>query len=251
MAGTDNDRAESGTGTGSEFIPDVRRATAACLASPLLIVLTVVFWAGPTVLNTASRRHSLAFLGTVALVVEIATIGFFGAQRVWLFQLLRGDALSAAEAYTLTKRYFRRFFSLGVLMALVMSPALIAIIAIEAGSHSTAAHNATLVTVIAGSGGLLVDILFTFVVPELTFRAAAATEAWRSGTALLRATWPGSGWYAFAPGVALFAAANAFGGSHRAVWAAGVESALAAVVALIFKGAILAYYLRLRPDISN
>jgi hypothetical protein len=232
----------------SQFRSDLRSALTACLASPLLIVVTVLLQAGPTALNAAARNHSLAFLSTIAVVIEFATIGFYGAQRVWLFRLFRESTLPISDAYTLTRGYFGRFFRLGIRMALVMSPFLIAIVAIGATSHSAAAHNALLITAIAGAGGLVIDTLFTFVVPELTFRTASAREAWTSGTALLRESWPHSAWYVLTPGIALLAAANAFGESHRTIWAAGIESALAAMLGLAFKGAILAYYLRLRPD---
>lgn len=231
----------------STFPSDFRLALKACLASPLLVMVTVLLQAGPTALDSA-RNHSLAYLSTAAVVIEFATIGFYGAQRVWLFRLFRGGTLSIADAYTLSRGYFRRFFRIGIRMALIMSPFLIAIVAIESASRSSIAHKALLVTIIAGAGGLVIDTLFTFVVPELTFQTPSAKGAWLSGTALLRETWPQSGWYVLTPGIALFAAANAFGGSHRTIWTAAIESGLAAILALVFKGTILAYYLRLRPE---
>lgn len=232
----------------SQFRSDFRLASKACLASPLLVVATVVLQAGPSALDAAARHHSLAFLSTVAVLIEFVTIGFYGAQRVWLFRLFRGRALSVSDAYTLSKGYFRRFFLLGVRMALVISPFLIAITAIGSASRSTISNKAVLITVIAGAGGLVVDMLFTFVVPELTFQTSSAKEAWLGGTSLLRQTWPQSAWYVLTPGVALFAAANAFGGTHRMIWAAAIESGVASTLALLFRGAILAYYLRLRPE---
>ena len=171
------------------------------------------------------------------------SIGFYGTQRVWLFRLYRGRTLSAVEGWTLTKGYFRRFVSLGVRIFLPVG-AVIAAVAI--GTRST---TATLVTAGVLSYGL--DMLLTFVVPELTFGTSSAKEAWTTGRTMLKGTWPESRWYVLAPGLALLAVANVFGGGHRSVWVAAVVATVAALLSLVFRGAILRYYLRLRPDIPD
>lgn len=227
----------------SQFRSDLSASAVACASAPWLLVITVVIQAGPVALDAAARNRSLAFLATVAGIVELLTIGFYGTQRVWLFRLYRDRGLSLAEGWTLTKDYFRRFFSLAVRVFLPVG------VVIAAVAISTRDTTAILVT--AGVMSYVLDTLLTFVVPELTFRTASAGKAWTRGRAMLKDTWPASRWYVLAPGLAVIAVANVLGGAHRSVWAAGAVATMAALLSLVFRGAILSYYLRLLPDIPD
>lgn len=227
----------------SQFWSDLKVSAITCIRGRWLLTTTLAIQVVPAILSAVAGDDSLGVLELLAALIELATIGFYGTQRVWLFRLFRDGGLSASEAYTLTKGYFRRFFGLGVRVFLLFLPFGLLIPVVSVATRSNAA---TLVT--AAVVGYLLDVLMTFVVPELTFRAHSAKEAWQSGRMLLRESWPQSRWYVLAPGIALLAVSNALGGYERALWIVIPESAVSAVLALVFRGTILAYYLRVRPD---
>jgi hypothetical protein len=227
----------------SEFGSDVRAAATAVLAAPSLLVTTLAVGVVPAVLDAAGRHRSLAFLETIGTIIGLLTIGFYGTQRVWLLRLYRGQALAAPEVWALTRGYFRRFAALGIR---VFWPVAILMIAVVLVTRNLAA----LLIAIAVMSYVL-DTLLTFVVPELTFTTASSKQAWRSGRQTLKDTWPQSRWYVLAPGLAVLAVANVFGGRNRSVWEAAVVALVASAMSLVFRGAILNYYLRLRPDIPD
>ena len=224
----------------SQFWTDTKAAARACFGGSRLLIATLAIEVIPPALNAAAGADSLGALALLAVLVELGTIGFYGTQRVWLLRISRGDDLSVSEVYSLTKGYFGRFFGLGVRVFLPFG-LVVALVAV-----TTRNNVATLVA--AALVGYVLDILLTFVVPDLTFGAASAKHAWESGRALLRQSWPQSRWYVLAPGIALLAVTNALGGSSHSIWIVIPESVVSAVLSLIFRGAILAYYVRLRPD---
>lgn len=226
----------------SQFGSDLKGAVSASVRAPWLLAITVAIEAGSSALDAAGRHHSLAFLTTVGVIVYGLTIGFYGTQRVWLFRLYGGESLTPSEVWTLSTRYFRRFAALGAWFVLPLGLALGAV----ATTHNTAA-----LLVTGGVLSYLLDVVLTFVVPELTFRTASVRDAWRSGRAMLRDTWPASRWYVLAPGLAVLVLGNLLGGTHRSVWGAALEGVAAGLLSLVFRAAILRYYLRLRPETPN
>jgi hypothetical protein len=231
----------------SQLRADLWASAVACASAPWLLVLTVVLVAGPAALDSAAANNrSLAFLGTISALVEVLAIGFYGTQRVWLLRLYAGRDLTPMDAWRFTADYFRRFAMLAVLTVLPVSVVVLTVFAV---TRSTAANVVAIVANVVVAGVILyvLDVLLTFVVPELTFQTTSAMEAWRSGRAMIRATWPESRWYVLAPGLALFGVSTALSSSHGAVWLAAVDAAVAGLLSLVFRGAILRYYLRLRP----
>ena len=221
----------------SQFGADFKTAASACLSSPRLLFVTLAVQVVPSAL--VALGQSATALGVLGLLIDLLTIGFFGTQRVWLLRIYHGESLSAGEIYKLTRDYFGRFFGLGVRVFL---PAGL-IIGVAAVSRNTAAT-----LVIAGVTGFVLDVLLTFVVPDLTFVAASPKHAWETGRALLRQSWPQSRWYVLTPGIALITVANALSGLNHGAAVVIPESALSALLSLIFRGTILAYYIRLRPS---
>jgi hypothetical protein len=144
-------------------------------------------------------------------------------------------------------RYFGRFFRLG-LMLIWPAFALGVIVAIATGGQD---HDATAIAIGGVVYGFVLDILLTFVVPELTFVTDSATDAWRSGRAIMRATWPRSRWYLVAPGLAVASFGNLLGRLDHTIWVAATVSAATAVLALLLKGTILQYYVRVRPQVVH
>jgi hypothetical protein len=224
----------------SQLRSDLRATVAACTSAPWLLIATVIIQAGPAALDAAARSRSLTLLRPAAVIIDLLTIGFYGTQRVWLLRLYRGRRLSAAESWALTKAYFGPFLSLGVRVGL---PVGVVMVGVALGTRSAIA-----ILVTGSVLSYLLDTLLTFVVPELTFETTSAKEAWASGRTMLRSTWPESRWYVLAPGLAVIAVANILGAADRFVWTAALAAAVAGLLSLTFKGAILRYYVRLRPD---
>lgn len=224
----------------SQFWSDFKAATATCARSSGLVLVTLAIQVSPAAFSAAAHDDSVGLLSLLAALIEVGTIGFYGTQRVWLLGRFGGRDLTGSQVYRLTKDYFGRFFGLGVRIFLPLG-VLIAVVAV-------ATRNNAAILVTAAVTGYALDMLLTFVVPDLTFRANSSREAWQSGRLLLRESWPQSRWYVLTPGIALLAVSNALGGYNQNLWVVIPESAISAVLSLIFRGTILAYYLRLRPE---
>ena len=75
--------------------------------------------------------------------------------------------------------------------------------------------------------------------------------AWRIGRTTIREAWPLSSWYVLAPGIVSLALARLIPGSEAGKVALTVLCVLLGMVALLFKGAVAAFYLRLHPDVGS
>ena len=58
------------------------------------------------------------------LAVSVATIGFYGAQRLWYAAVWRGRPFSLEDAVDASRRMFGRFFRTGVLV--LVPPSIVA-----------------------------------------------------------------------------------------------------------------------------
>lgn len=224
---------------------DLRVSTLACLSSPGLLAMTAMFEVMPVVLLSAGRRYQ--FLNLLELVwgfVGLLAVGFVGTQRVWLGRIYQGSTLSLSEVVSLTERYFGRFVTLSLIVYLPFIPLLVGVFVIIFVFGSGFIPLLAMVGIIS----YLLDVLLTFVVPELTFQTSSLKQAWVGGWKMLRQTWRASKWYALAPGLTLWVVASAFSGLQETIWKVVVVATVASLLSLIFRGAILLFYLRLRPD---
>jgi hypothetical protein len=96
------------------------------------------------------------------------------------------------------------------------------------------------------------DLLLTFVTTELALRTRSASQALDAGIRMIRRTWPAAAYYVFVPPLAIqvlvYQLAGIGGTSLIGILAA---AAVAALISLLFKGAIAAFYLRQVPGISD
>lgn len=223
----------------SSFRADLKASLHALRSAPLLVLTSVVVAALPAVLTTTSKHHRTSgWAVIVGLPLELFGIGFSGTQRLWLIHSWRQSRIAAGEVWSLTWRYTGRFMRLGLMVFWPFVP--VAIVAALIG-------RTWLFIVVLTIYGFFLDALLTFVVPDLTFVTNSATNAWKGGRELLSATWPNSRWYVLAPGLAALAAGNSIGRLHTHPWENAIAASLGTLIALAMKGAILAYYLRLRP----
>lgn len=228
-----SDLASDGTTSWHEFLHDLTEAGAACVRTPWLIFLTAVLEVASDVSVTVTGP--LTFLALVLIIINFA---FYGTQRVWLLMAFNGKVIPARSVWSLTRQLIGRFVRLAWFGGLPLVGVFLGLRLLARGPWET----------IPGAAiALVADAMLTFVVPVLVFETDSVRVAWRTGTKMARQTWPSSIFYILTPGVALISLSHALASSNKSVWQASIGGLVAAEVALLFKGAILRYYLRLRP----
>jgi hypothetical protein len=199
----------------------------------MLVVLTIIlhlalYISGPII-----------FLGLPLLLVEA---GFVGTQRVWFARIYRGDHLSGREIVPLTRSFIGRFVVLGLLMSVAASPFVLL-------AHPPHERLQTGWAIVVAAVLLVLDIGLTFVVPALALTTRSVSDALRIGLRMIKHAWPSSAWYLLTPGLTLVLLSDAVRLSsyspNVALRIALVAST--AVLAVWFKGAIVAFYLRQPP----
>src|SRR5439155_1122757 len=98
---------------------------------------------------------------------------------------------------------------------------------------------------------LLADVALTFVTPALALSVHSWREALRRGLRMLGETWPASALYALTPGIAIFALSASAPKSSDGTFDIALMAAAGAVLALWFKGATVAFYVRRHPGGSD
>lgn len=193
----------------------------------------------------------LAALGAVLLV------GWPGTERLFYLRAWSGVGLRLHELPAVTLRFFGRFFLLGlvsVLAYLVLAlPALVELssrvletvrAAVAAGANDRAQVDLEVplwVTLWLIAALVLLDMVGTFVTPALTYSTWRVGGAISLGLQMLRRTWPHAALYVVVPPVALVVV-NLFAQPGVAVTTVTVVAA--ALLNLLVKGAVAAYYLR-------
>lgn len=216
-----------------EFREDLTEARVACIRAPWLMLLTAVLEVASDV--SATVTGPLTFLALALLVVNF---GFYGTQRIWLLMAFNGNVMPARSVWPLTRRLSGRFVRAAWSGGLPLVGVFLGLRLLARGSW---------VAIPDAAIGLVADAILTFVVPVLVFETDSVRVAWRTGTRMARQTWPHSIFYILTPGVALISISHALASSNKSVWQASIGGLVAAEVALLFKGAILRYYIRLRP----
>jgi hypothetical protein len=225
---------ESGVGTTEPAWPSFKRdlwaSVEAIGAAPWLVVVTI----GLSVASYFAERFVW-----VGLPLGIFGVGFLGTQRVWFERALHGEQLSWREVASTTKSLVRPFFVLALLVGLVLTP--FVLLARTAHGHVDAIGAIQLL-----AAGFVLDVGLTFVVPTLALTTRSLREALRIGLSMIKNTWPTSAWYIFVPVLTIGILANATEvGSFRPDVALHIVIiASIAILGLLFKGAIVAFYLR-------
>ena len=151
-------------------------------------------------------------------------------------------------------RFFGRFLCLDLLGTLLILPVVVPV-AIATGSHQATTtqtvHFSPWVKVGLVAGAFLVDVALTFVVPALALNVHFVRQSIRLGWQVTKSTWPTNAWYIFAPGVTLLAFAAVL---PESVLSSGVYlcvGMISALLSLLFKGAIVAFYVRSVEPVSE
>jgi hypothetical protein len=214
----------------SVFKHDLGSSIEAIGLAPMLLVTAIVLELLGTFLG------HIVFLGLPLIVIEF---GFFGTLRVWFARVYSGERLSRGEVISLTRSFVGRFFVLGLLVSIVLAPFLLL---------AREPHHSTDATLLIPVALVLIafDLGLTFVVPALALTTRSVREAFRIGITMIKQEWPASAWYLLTPGLTLGVVSAAL---QLSSFDPGLPLRLAVVaattvLAVWFKGAIVAFYLR-------
>jgi hypothetical protein len=230
-----------------QFRRDLGKAAAVLVGDPLLPALTAVLAGSAVALGRLGHGWTV-----LVLPLDLFLLGFAGTQRVWFLRGFRFRSLDPDEIWSMTLAFIPRF----LLLSLVTGVSLVAAAFVLRGlgipltfaSHATA-HRSLGVLVAAC---LLADVALTFVTPALALSVHSWREALHRGLRMLGETWPASAPYALTPGIAIFVlSASAPPKSSDGTFDVALVAAAGAVLALWLKGAIVAFYVRRHPGLTD
>ncbi|MDX6196901.1 MAG: hypothetical protein QOJ79_52 [Actinomycetota bacterium] len=248
----------------ARFRADLGWAVDVCRRQPWLPLLSLLIGVAPVltgagrhrtvhdgVVTSSSPSPGMQFLFLVAAVAVFVLLGWPGTQRLWFLRAATGRTMSAGEALRVTKRYFGRFFVLGLVFMLFAIPVTLPVVVSSLhGLHrlpdgTMEMHQpAARWLAVTAAGTIVLDALFTFVTPALVLTSHRVGDALRIGFRLLRVTWPHAAAYVFIPPLAAVVV-SLYAGFSPAVSVPLV--AVSTLVNLVVKGATVAFYLRLVP----
>lgn len=225
------------------FVADVSSAARALMSQPTVALVSILLWSLPVLMTPPkpgpAHVNPWLFVADVALLLFMC--GWAGAKRVFFLRHREGKAITLGHLLGLVKAFMGRFLALGFVVGLALIPFAIAL-AVLVGSpktHSTQFRVGTM------SFAVIMDFSLTFVPAALAFTTRSVVRALDIGFAMIRQTWPRSALYALCPPLALCTNNLIYPmnlPALRLIVAAGV-----AVVALLAKGATVAFYLREQP----
>jgi hypothetical protein len=225
---------------------DLGQAGGVLVSDPLLPALTAVLTGGACALGRLG--HGWAVL---VLPLDLFLMGFAGTQRVWFLRAFRFHSLDPDEIWPMTLAFIPRFLQLCLVTGVTLVAAAFVLrglgMPLTVASHA-AAHRS--LGVLVGLC-LIADVALTFVTPALALSVRSWREALRRGFRMLRETWPASALYALTPGIALLAASASAPTPEGGTFDIALVAAAGAVLALWFKGAIVAFYLRCNPGVTD
>lgn len=222
------------------FIRDAGAAFAVWRRFPLLPLITL----GLTALSSGFIR----WLFFLALVVWILQIGWVGTERIWYLRGYRGMSLAPREALRFTRAFFGRY--LGLALATII-PTLVILLPSSILASLITDDPQVGQAITWAVSILLLDVFLTFVTPALAFTTSNVADAFKIGWRMLREGWPGTAWYALFPPMAVLAltySRQPEDFEYDLLWISA--SCLAALINLLAKGAVAAFYLR-QHDTGN
>jgi hypothetical protein len=224
---------------------DLARSFGAMRSAPLLVVFTVLVFGVTNYIGLAgdvSHGAAQVWLNVLWGALQLVVLGFVGTQRAWFQDAFRGEKLRADEVTSLTIGYMRRFVELALLIVIPFVPVAMVVTSSDPDSRP----GPVLIAAIA----ILLDVTLTFVVPALALTTSSVWQALRIGRQMISTTWPTCAWYVLLPGVTFASLVFVLPKSSTVKVVDLIGAVLFPVIALWFKGAILAFYLRHAPAAS-
>lgn len=173
----------------------------------------------------------------VAAATLLLYAGWIGTERIWYARLWRGGGMTAGELVRFTRAFVFRYLALGGVMVGLAVPFLFlgSVFEVQAETAPAQMLNALI--------GIASGIVFTFIVPALAYTTASVGEGFRLGFSMLGEEWPKAALYILVP--PLVVTPLLYGIVPRLHVGAQIPFFIAlGLLALLFKGAIAAYYLR-------
>lgn len=230
------------------FGADLASSARALVSQPAVPLVSL----GASLLLTvgpATSGHEPVVRSLAAQVVFFATqfflLGWYGAERIFFQRHLEGKPVALRHLLGLVKTFVGRFFAVGLLCVVLFSAFFF--VAFEVHGPGSGPMP---VWFPLGFCALLVamDFALTFVTPALAYTTRSAQRALWIGAAMIGQTWPRCALYVLCPPLAL----NVLNVIYP-VSASPVRFALSvalALLGLLAKGAIAAFYLRERGSYS-
>lgn len=212
------------------------------------------FPALPAITLGISLMQGFTHLGWAAIGVAfffgILWVGWVGTERVIYLRGFRGLSITPGEAWRMTGKFWGRYFWTGII---VLLPYLVVLIPISVvfGASLGDTEGMWGAAISIGLATLVLDVFLTFVTPALAFTTDEPTTAIKVGWRMLREGWPATAWYAVLPPMAFVAItySQPLTTSSRWVWV--LAACVAALLNLLAKGAVAAFYLREHPEVGN
>ena len=231
------------------LVDDVGQALAVWREQPALPVMSALYG----VLTALSASGGALWLSIFSYVL-LAFIGWVGVERLWYLRAFTGRQMTPGEALRWSLRYFGRFFRLFLLGFMAMVPIMAVPMFVVISRTDQALHpggDARLrlaLFLYFAAVALVVDFALTFVTPALVYSTDSAIDAVRIGFRLLRATWPHAAPYVVLPPLAV---AFLMRGPAGAIGLLGdAIIVLSALLTLLARGTICAYYLRIMTPVG-
>jgi hypothetical protein len=221
------------------FRADLSTAARAWRKAPGLPLVTALLLGAEYSIGAAADSDPRLFV--LLFGFAVVSLGFVGTQTIWYLRTFRGAAMNRDEILPFTWAYFGRYFRLGLIVWLITLPFTIVGTAIGGVSFFV-------VTVI---WWLFLDVTLTFVTPALAYSTRSAASALRIGVRTIKNEWPRSMWYVLTPGLASGAVALLRPGAVIGPLGSLVLGFVGGLLALWFKGAITAFYLRRHPETAQ
>jgi hypothetical protein len=227
------------------FVADVSSAVRALMRQPMVALVPIVLWTFqtfPYVKTSQGRQHQSLWLFITSIAMIFFMCGWAGAERIFFLRQFRGKPITLRQLFGLVKPFMGRFIVLGLFVGLALIPWSIFLTIAFGGTPKVGTIKYQVCTM---SFAVAVDFALTFVPAALAFTTRSVLAALRIGFAMIRQTWPRCGLYVLFPPLAL--SMNSLINQTEPVMARWMIAVCLAVVALLAKGATVAFYLRARP----
>lgn len=193
---------------------------------------------------TRDQERTTVQLSLALFPLVVFQVGMSGTMRVWYLRRFNGGDLDPGMVWSMSWKFFGRFVVLGLLLALVSMPAIIAVVGLLVHGNDTAALVVLLLFTVGS------DVALTFVTPGLALYQPAVGASVKGGLSILRSTWPSCALYALVPPLALTLLGRNLGrGHYKPLVLLGALTG--PPLTLLFAGATVAFLLRRYPPMSE
>jgi hypothetical protein len=225
-----------------EFVSDLVWAARAIWSQPSVAFVSVALWLFPILyIRLAlgrSNAMALIFVGVIPFL-----LGWNGIERIFFLARREGHEVTLGQLLASVPFFVGRFARLGCLLILAAFP--FVYISFLFADRFQPADPRALHRFVIAVVAVPADIALTFVTSALVFSTRSAMQALRIGLGMIRQTWPRCGLYVLCPPLALKLLNVVYPTDIlivRLLTTVGL-----ALLALLAKGSMAAFYLRERP----